>query len=127
MDLTGGESHTFTTDTPTEWTPRFELVVVASSSVATEDEAEGFALSLVAPNPAVNAASLTLRVDAPQYVIATVVDALGRVVATPFADELAPSTDAQITVDTAILAPGTYVVRVEGETFSQSRRLTVVR
>ncbi|GAB5535828.1 MAG: hypothetical protein Rubg2KO_20770 [Rubricoccaceae bacterium] len=127
VDLTGGDSHTFTTDTPTEWTPRFELVVSASSSVATEGEAEGFELGLVTPNPAVASATLDLRVDAPQFVTATVVDALGRVVATPFADELAPSTDAQIWVDTAVLAPGTYVVRVEGETFAQSRRLTVVR
>ncbi|MEO0558676.1 MAG: T9SS type A sorting domain-containing protein, partial [Bacteroidota bacterium] len=127
VDLTGDESHTFTTDTPTEWTPRFELVVSASSSVATQDEAQGFELSLVTPNPAVSSASLALRVDAPQFVTATVVDALGRVVQTPFADELAPSTDAQISVNTAVLAPGTYVVRVEGETFAQSRRLTVVR
>jgi len=127
VDLTGGESHTFTTDTPTEWTPRFELVVVASSSVATEGEAEGFEMGLVTPNPAVASATLSLRVDAPQFVTATVVDALGRVVQTPFAGELAPSTDAQLSVDTAVLAPGTYVVRVEGETFAQSRRLTVVR
>ena len=33
----------------------------------------------------------------------------------------------ELRVDTARLAAGVYVVRVEGETFAETRRLTVVR
>ena len=94
--------------------------------VAAEETASGGAvLSMPAPNPAATRATLTLAVDAPQYVRATVVDALGRTVAVAF-DGLAAGAP-RIRVDTSRLAPGVYVVRVAGETFGEARRLTVAR
>ena len=126
-DLTAGETLAFSADAPTVWASRFELVVSPGASVAGESEADGFALGLATPNPAAASAALALRVGAPQRVTATVYDALGRAVQTAFTGDVAPSTGVTITVDTAALAPSTYLVRVEGETFAQSRRLTVVR
>ena len=127
VDLTGGESHTFTADAPMEWTRRFEMTVAASSSVASEEASAEFALSQIFPNPSVSASSMRLRVETPQVVRASVVDALGREVQEAFVGEVSPGAEAQITVDTSVLAPGAYVVRVEGETFAQSRQLTVTR
>ena len=58
---------------------------------------------------------------------ARVVDVLGRTVQTAFAGAAAPGAVLPIRVETGTLAAGTYVVVVEGETFRQSRRLTVTR
>ena len=126
VDLSAGESHTFTADAGA-WTSRFELEIAAGSSVGAEDAPGGVELGRVSPNPASASATLSLRVDAPQRVTATVVDALGRTVQTAFSGDLAPSSDATIRLDASALAPGTYIVHVEGETFRQTRRLTVVR
>ena len=68
---------------------------------------------------------MTLTLDQPQHVRAWVVDALGR--------EVQLLVDAEATgglrldVNTAALAPGVYVVRVTGEAFAKTRRLTIVR
>ena len=81
----------------------------------------------VYPNPTASGASLAVEVSSAQRVTATVYDVLGRQVATAFDGPLAPGTTALLRLDTARLAPGTYVVRLEGETFAASRRLSVAR
>ncbi len=83
------------------------------------------ALSHPQPNPASGRAVLTLTLDAPQHVRATVLDALGRTVAVVLDAEASGET--RLDVDTARLAPGVYVVRVAGEAFAETRQLTVVR
>ena len=83
------------------------------------------ALSAPVPNPARGDARVTLSLDAPQAVRVTVVDVLGRTVAVLADGPLAG--DAAFTVDAAALAPGVYAVRAEGETFRQTRTLTVAR
>jgi hypothetical protein len=56
-----------------------------------------------------------------------VFDALGRRVATVFDGAVAAGEARELVVETASLAPGLYAIRVAGETFSETRRLTVVR
>ncbi|HEX9950997.1 MAG TPA: T9SS type A sorting domain-containing protein [Rubricoccaceae bacterium] len=119
------DGYTFTSDT-TDWTERF--VVSFGRTTAGEGTAAAVTtLSAPAPNPATGQARLTLRLAAPEHVTATVVDALGRTVATLYDAEAAAGADLALGVDASRLAPGVYVVRVQGATFTESRRLTVVR
>ncbi|HEX9950998.1 MAG TPA: T9SS type A sorting domain-containing protein [Rubricoccaceae bacterium] len=118
------DGYTFTSEA-TDWAERF--VVSFGRSTAGETGAATFALSAAVPNPATSASRVSLRVDAAQTVTATVVDALGRTVQTAFAGALAVGQSQEIAVDTATLAPGVYVVRVSGETFTATRRLVVAR
>ena len=93
-----------------------------ASALANAAEAS---LSGVTPNPARGAARLTLALPTSECVHAAVYDALGREVARLAEGELSGTTE--LTVDTSRLAAGVYVVRVEGETFAEARRLTVAR
>ncbi|MEM6785061.1 MAG: T9SS type A sorting domain-containing protein [Bacteroidota bacterium] len=106
---------------------RFE-VVVGANPVANDDDAlpSGFAVSEVYPNPAATAATLALEVSEAQEVEVAVYDVLGRAV---IADRVAlrAGAEEQIELGVAGLSAGTYVVRVTGETFAETRRLTVVR
>ena len=77
------------------------------------------------PNPAVAGARLSVRCGTPQRVAADVYDTTGRRVAQ--LPEQTVSGRAELDLDTHGLAPGLYVVRVTGETFAETRRLTVVR
>ena len=81
--------------------------------------------TMVTPNPARGAARFTVAVAEPERVRVVVSDALGREVDRLHDGEL--SGTAELTLDTSRLAPGVYVVRVEGETATEVRRLTVVR
>ncbi|MEO1633408.1 MAG: T9SS type A sorting domain-containing protein, partial [Bacteroidota bacterium] len=75
-------------------------------------------------NPFRDRTTLALTLTAPEPVRAEVYDLLGRRVATL----LHGTTDgALLTVDGAGLPSGVYVVRVVGETFAETRRLTLAR
>ena len=84
-----------------------------------------FSLTAPSPNPTVGTASLALRVAAPQAVRASLLDVTGREVGVVFDGTAADALT--LSVDTEGLASGVYVVRVVGETFSASRRLSVAR
>ncbi len=86
-----------------------------------------FALSAPTPNPATGTARLRLDAAQAGRVTATVVDALGRTVATVYDAEVAAGVTVEIAVDAARLAPGTYAVRVVGAGGQASQRLVVVR
>ncbi len=113
------------TSAATDWTERF--VVSFGRTTAGEETAAARTLTAPRPNPASARASLTLRLASAEHVTATVVDALGRSVATLYDAEAPAGTDVALDIDTARLAPGVYVVRVQGATFTETRRLTVVR
>lgn len=101
-------------------------VFAGIGSVAAEEGTPvGVTLSAPSPNPTAGRFTLALTVDEAQSVRAVVYDALGRQVAVAFEGEVAEAV--RIAVDTSRLAPGVYVVRVEGATFAEVRRLTVVR
>jgi hypothetical protein len=101
-----------------------EYFGVSTASGATPAGTEA-SLGPAMPNPTTARAALSLSVDAPQHVRATVYDALGRAVAVVLDAEVAAS--AEVSVDASGLAPGVYVVRVEGESFAFARRFTVTR
>ena len=95
---------------------------------STPDSPEGGSLvaSALFPNPTAGAsAQMTLESARAQAVTVEVFDALGRRVATAFDGPV--SAETTVTVPTATLAPGLYVVRVQGETASETRLLTVMR
>jgi hypothetical protein len=89
--------------------------------------ADGFALSEVSPNPSSAWARFTLRVAETQAVMVGVYDVLGRRVALLHQGLLPAGEEHAFNVDGSALAGGTYVVRVEGETFAETRRVTLVR
>ena len=101
----------------------------AASAVPSEvlPTAGGFALSAPYPNPAQRAASLTLTVDSAQPITATLYDALGRRVAVLLHREVSAAAPVRLGVPLADLPVGAYLVRVEGETFTATRRVLVVR
>ena len=119
--------YTFTADA-TDWTDRFVLALRTGGATAGESGPEAArTLTTPTPNPTTGRSALTLRLAAAEHVTATVVDALGRTVATLY-DAAAPAgADVTLSVDASRLAPGVYVVRVQGATFAETRRLTVVR
>ncbi|MEM6784746.1 MAG: choice-of-anchor B family protein [Bacteroidota bacterium] len=81
-------------------------------------------LSAAFPNPFSQQTTLALTLDTPERVRAEVYDLLGRRVATL----LDGTVDAaRLTLDGATLPSGAYVVRVVGESFTQTRRVTLAR
>ena len=124
-DLTDG--YTFASEA-TDWTDRFALALRAGSATASEPTpTTEHALSAPAPNPSSGRSSLTLRLSTAEHVTATVIDALGRTVVTLFDGEAPAGTDVTLVVEGSRLATGIYVVRVQGATFMESRRVVVVR
>ena len=123
VDL-GTAAHYDFTASAGEWTERF-TVRVADRAVAGESAPAVARLSAPRPNPATAEARLSLTVDRTQAVRADLYDALGRRVAAVFAGTVEGERD--LAVDTRGLAPGLYVLRVVGETFAESRELTVAR
>ncbi len=126
VDLRQTPSYAFTSNA-TDWTERFTLAILPRGAVAGEASPTALRVGTFAPNPAAGTSRLTFTADAAQAVRATVVDALGRTVAVLFDGTVAAGAETALTVEAGRLAPGTYVVRVAGETFAETRRLTVVR
>ncbi len=111
----------------TDWTERFTLLVAPRGTVAGEGAPDAVRVGTFAPNPAAGASRLAFTVEAAQTVRAVVVDALGREVAVLFEGAVAPGTETTLAIDAGRLSPGTYVVRITGEAFAETRRLTIVR
>ena len=97
-------------------------------ATATDAGGADAALRIGAPAPTPASGRVTLRVDVPaaQPLRVTVVDALGRTVAT-LHDGPAPAGTLTLAADVAGLAPGIYVVRVAGAAASAQTRLVVAR
>ncbi len=125
-DLQEDTSYAFTAD-PTNWTERFSLAVTPRTVA---DEGDGAprqsVLSAVRPNPARDAARLSLSLAAPESVTVEVLDVLGRRVALVHEGALAAGTHA-LSVETAALPAGTYVVRATSASLAAVRRFTVLR
>ena len=78
------------------------------------------------PNPATGPVRLTLTVDRAQDVRVVVYDVLGRHVAVVH-DGPVPEEPLTLTVETAGLPAGVYLVRADGESFVGTQRVTVVQ
>ena len=89
--------------------------------------AEGVTLGSAYPNPFTNEVNLTLRVNEPQHVRATLFDLLGRRVALLHDGAIAAGSPLNISVNGATLRPAVYFVRIEGEEFSATQRVVRVQ
>ena len=110
--------------------PRFVLHVGPNAfATAAGDDAPTAEVTLadVYPNPATASARTSVTVASAQRVRAVLVDALGRTVRTVLDAEVPGGTAYSLDVDLGGLASGTYLLRVTGDSFATSRRLTVVR
>ncbi len=99
-----------------------------ASLVAAEGPAAagGALLSAPRPNPTRAGAALTLSLGAAETVTVEVLNALGQRVAVLQDGPLSAGVH-DLRLDALALAPGLYIVRATGETFAETRRLTVVR
>lgn len=79
------------------------------------------------PNPAHSEARFAVHVQQMQQVEVTVYDLLGRSVQTALDETLLPETVREVEVVTGALPAGVYLVRTEGEVFTATRKLVVVR
>ncbi len=126
--VSDGSPFTFEADDTMAWpnalSGRFSVRVSLGAGVSTEDDPSLAALEMY-PNPASSQTTVALEVAQAGAVRVSVYDVLGREVAVAF--EGAVSSQASVTVDTSMLSPGAYVVRVEGDGFVATRRLTVAR
>ena len=84
-------------------------------------------LSPAFPNPFTARTRLTLTVPRRQHVRAAVYDVLGRRVATLFDGVVTAEGVQTIAVEAGNMPGGVYFVRVEGETFAETRRLVRVQ
>ena len=125
MTLAPGGSYAF--DSPaTGWWERFELAF-SQAAVAGETAPTDAVVGLVSPNPTAGRAHVTIRLAEAGEVAVALYDALGRQVADARSAALTAGADHAVALPTAGLAPGVYVVRVEGPGLTTSRRLTVLR
>ena len=107
-----------------------EPLRVVVQPTANEDgpgAAGALALSAPFPNPTAGRADLTLTLGAPTTVSATVVDALGREVATLFAAKPLGAGRHEVRWDARGAGPGTYFVVVTGDKARVVRAVNVVR
>jgi hypothetical protein len=87
----------------------------------------GFALSAAYPNPFSQRARFTLEVAEAQDVRVTVYDVMGRAVAALHDGPLTVGTSHAFELDGGSLASGVYLVRVTGDRFAETRRVTLLR
>ena len=131
--LVGGNYHASLTITTNSPNAPSTVIPVSLTVGAVADEAGPLAfegthlLGTVTPNPSRGTARVDLAVATAQTVRVELYDALGRRVGVTFDGPLSARTPAAITVGQEGLAAGTYVLRVVGETFQDTRRITVVR
>ncbi len=101
----------------------FEMMPV----VAESSEPSGPSVGSVVPNPSRNRTSLRVATNRTERVRVDVYNMLGQRILVALDQPLAAGEAHSVTIETSHLAAGTYVVRVTGETFAETRRLTVVR
>ncbi|MCH7976019.1 MAG: choice-of-anchor B family protein [Bacteroidetes bacterium] len=106
--------------------PTFALDTAGQAPLESPGE-DGYALSSAYPNPFSAGTRLTLSVASAQHVSAEVLDITGRRVATVYDGSVTPGASLTLTVDGAGLPSGLYLVRVTGEDFSTTRRISLVR
>jgi len=85
-----------------------------------------YAVEAPYPNPSSGHATLPVTVRESQRVRVTLYDILGRRVATVHDQEMRGQDTQAIQLDTGRLASGTYFVRVQGDDFITTERMTVV-
>lgn len=88
---------------------------------------ETYQLSDVAPNPVRTSAKLTVAVQEKQRVTVALYNTLGQRVATLYNQAVPANQKQTIRVRAEDRSSGLYVLRVKGKTFSDTKRMTIVR
>ena len=104
----------------------FQVGTVSETPGVTDFEGTHL-LGEVYPNPSAGSSRVALAVAEAQAVRAELYDALGRRVAVVYDATMPARVSTPIEVTSSALATGTYVLRVTGERFTDSRRVTVTR
>ena len=128
------QAYRFHTDQLSPGTHRFRLKQVGADgsspyteTVAVQVQIDGpYRLVPPAPNPSEGRAQVRLTVKESQSVTVAVYDILGRRVGMPFDQTLAARSERAIQVGED-LPSGTYLIRVKGEQFTATERLTIVK
>ena len=106
---------------------RFALRLTVQGGVATGSGPDASSVGPVFPNPTAGVSAVEVTVAETETVRVAVYDVLGREVVVAHDGPLTAGTSTRVALSGRRLAPGTYVVRVDGETFAETRRLTVTR
>ena len=89
--------------------------------------ASGFRVTAPTPNPTTETARVSLTVADAQHVRVEAFDALGRRVAVVFDGGVAAGAEQALVFDATLLPSGPYLLRISGETFSATTRVSVAR
>lgn len=92
-----------------------------------DDEADPYTLSAAYPNPFRTRTRFDLRVKKTQRISVEVYNLLGQRVRTLFEGRLRAGNERTFTFKAKNLPSGLYLYRIEGETFTAARRVTLVR
>ena len=103
----------------------FPITTDATAPVEAPGE-YGYALSSAYPNPFGDDTRLTLSVARAQHVSAEVLDITGRRVAMVYDGTVSPDAPTALEVEGTDLAAGLYLIRVTGEDFTATQRISVV-
>lgn len=95
--------------------------------ISPEQMPSGYLLESVYPNPFNPSASVGFAVTRAQRVELALYDALGRKVRTLFGGVVQPTTRYEAQVDGSGLPSGLYLVRLTGDGFSTTRRVTLLK
>ena len=88
---------------------------------------EAYTWTKAAPNPVMDQSTISVQVRETQDVAVMLYDLLGRRVTTLHRGAMTSDTAHQINIDATDLVSGVYLLRVQGDTFSDTQRLTIVR
>lgn len=88
---------------------------------------KAYAISTVYPNPVRQTGALDLTVRDPQKVTVRLYDVLGRQLRILFDQRLSPNRTRTLRLQTGSIPSGQYFLRIRGENFKATRRLTIVK
>ena len=114
------------TGTVDAWNLSFTLgPIVANEPVA--ELPEGFSVSSAYPNPFNPQTQFVVQVGETQHVVADVYNALGQQVARIFDDVIASGQQESLTFEAGNLPSGLYMVRITGDQFVTTRRVSLLK
>lgn len=100
----------------------------APEATDTKTAAEpAFSIGEAYPNPFNPQSQFTLQVPEAEHVRIDLFDVTGRLVETLYNDVLPAGTQHRFTIDGSGLSSGVYLYRMAGETFTESRRVTLLK
>ena len=87
----------------------------------------GISVTSLYPNPVAQALNVQLAIDRPQTIKVEVYDLLGRSVEHVYEGYASTAGVMELVVDAGHFAPGTYILRVKGETISKARTFMAIK